>query len=98
MDFSKLSYSEITAKADNLKTYSGEMEKILQEVTNQFNKIGTDEVWSGTAASQTKANFDALKAKFPEFYQSVSDCYTYLYSVVENYKAVDAAVGSSNGN
>ena len=49
-------------------------------------------MWSGTAASETKATFDKLSAKFPEFSQSVNDCYKYLLSVVENYKSVDSMV------
>ena len=57
-----------------------------------FDKIGTEDVWSGTAASTTKETFDQLSAKFPEFSQSVNDCYKYLTSVVENYKSVDAMV------
>lgn len=92
MDFSKLSYSQVQSLADQLNSSSTQMESLLTEIKTLFEKIGNDEVWSGTAASQTKETFDTLSAKFPEFSQSVNDCYKYLISVVENYKSVDAAV------
>mgnify|MGYP000403522572 CR=1 FL=1 len=92
MDFSKLSYSQVQAMADQLNSSSTQMESLLTEIKTLFDKIGSDEVWSGTAASETKATFDKLSAKFPEFSQSVNDCYKYLLSVVENYKSVDSMV------
>ena len=75
-----------------LNSSSTQMENLLTEIKTLFDKIGTDDVWSGTAASTTKETFDQLSAKFPEFSQSVNDCYKYLTSVVENYKSVDAMV------
>ena len=78
MDFSKLSYEQVTAAANELKTL--------------FENVGNEQVWSGTAASATKERFDELSAKFPEFSSAVDDCYKYLSNVVETYKSVDAAV------
>lgn len=92
MDFSKLSYNQITDIAEDLKNSASQMETLLNEIKTLFNKVGTDEVWSGTAASTTKAKFDQLSAKFPEFYTAINDCHTYLMSVVENYKSVDRGV------
>lgn len=92
MDFSKLSYGQVQSMADQLNSSSTQMESLLTEIKALFDKIGSDEVWSGTAASETKATFDKLSAKFPEFSQSVNDCYKYLMSVVENYKSVDSMV------
>lgn len=92
MDFSKLSYSQIQSLADQLQGASTSMESLLSELKVLFNKIGNDDVWSGTAASTTKETFDTLSAKFPEFSQAINDCYRYLISVVENYKSVDAMV------
>ena len=92
MNFSKLSYGQITEIADQLSSMSKSMIDLLEEVTKLFNKIGDDGVWSGTAASSTKAEFDDLSAKFPEFSQAVNDCSEYLRKVVANYKAADAAV------
>lgn len=92
MDFSKLSYAEIQSKANELKNSATTMQDILTEVENLFAKIGDESTWSGTAASSTKETFDTLKAKFPEFYQSVSDCSTYLNEVVANYQSVDSMI------
>ncbi len=92
MDFSKLTYSQINSIAENLNSSSSQMESLLNEIKTLFGKIGTDDVWSGTAASTTKEEFDQLSAKFPEFSQAVNDCYKYLVSVVQNYQSVDAMV------
>lgn len=92
MDFSRLSYSQVQSLADQLNSSSTQMETLLTEIKALFEKIGNDDVWSGTAASQTKETFDTLSAKFPEFSKSVNDCYRYLVSVVENYKNVDSMV------
>ena len=95
MDFSRLSYGQITSLAEQLNNAASQMETTLNEVKTLFNKVGTDDVWSGTAASATKEKFDMLSAKFPEFSQAVNDCYKYLLSVVENYQAVDSGVMGS---
>ena len=92
MDFSKLSYGQIQSIADELKSSASQMESLLSEINGLFGKIGTDEVWNGTAAATTKARFDELSAKFPEFSKAVNDCSTYLVSAVENYQSVDTMV------
>lgn len=92
MDFSKLSYGQVQAMADQLHGASTEMENTLTEIKTLFERVGNDDVWSGTAAATTKEQFDELSSKFPEFSQAVDDCYKYLLSVVERYKSVDKAV------
>lgn len=92
MDFSKLSYGQVQSLAEQLNNSSNQMENLLTEMKSLFEKIGSEDVWSGTAASNTKETFDQLSAKFPEFSQSVNDCYRYLMSVVESYKSVDSMV------
>lgn len=91
-EFSGLSYGEINNIASQLDAKATAMESILSAVTNEFNKIGQDGTWSGTSASATKEEFDALKAKFPEFKQAINDCASYLRQTVERYQAVDRAV------
>lgn len=90
--FSGLSYTEISDIASQLDSKATSMEGILNAVTNEFNKIGNEGTWSGTAASAAKEEFDALKAKFPEFKEAINDCAKYLRQTVERYKSVDAAV------
>ncbi len=92
MDFSKLSYGQITEIASDLSSNASQMENILNETKTLLNKIGTDEVWSGTAASAAKEKFDTLSAKFPEFSQAVNDCSAYLNQVVANYQAADKSL------
>ncbi len=96
MDFSKLSYSQVQALAEQLNSSSSAMEGLLTEIKALFERVGTDDVWSGTAASNTKETFDTLSAKFPEFSQAINECYKYLMSVVENYKNVDAMISGQN--
>lgn len=92
MDFSKLSYAEVTAASNELNSAANDMNALLDEIKMLFSKIGEGNVWSGTAASNAKELFDTLSAKFPEFYQAVSDCSKYLNFVVANYQAVDSAI------
>lgn len=95
MDFSKLSYEQVMAASSELSTSSTEMNGLLDEIKMLFSKIGEDNVWSGTAASNAKELFDALSVKFPEFHEAVSDCSKYLNSVVANYQSVDSAIKNS---
>ena len=92
MDFSKLSYEQVKGKADELNNSATQMDSLLNEVRDLFDRIGNDDVWSGTAASTTKDAFNRLSAKFPEFVTAVTDCSRYLMSAVENYQSVDHMV------
>lgn len=89
---SKLSYEQVMAASNELNSAANEMNSLLDEMRMLFSKIGQEDVWSGTAASSAKETFDALSAKFPEFYEAVSDCSKYLNSVVENYRNVDSII------
>lgn len=92
MNFSKLSYGQVTAAANELNSAANDMNSLLDEMKMLFSKIGEENVWSGTSAASAKELFDTLSAKFPEFYQAVSDCSKYLNSVVANYQSVDDAI------
>ena len=86
-------WEKIKEAIDRLIGWIKQLIKYIRDgVKSLFDKIGTEDVWSGTAASKTKETFDQLSAKFPEFSQSINDCYKYLTSVVENYKSVDTMV------
>lgn len=93
---SKISYEQMNSAANSLGQYSQDMESVLNEVKTLFAKIGDEGVWSGTAAAETKATFDQLSAKFIEFSTAIADCKQYLLRVIENYKAVDAAINGQN--
>ena len=63
MDFSKLSYGQVQAMADQLHGSATEMENTLTEIKTLFERVGNDDVWSGTAASTTKERFDELSSR-----------------------------------
>ena len=92
MDFSKVSYSEVSNKSAELKSAASQMEALLEEVRAEYNKIDSEGVWAGDAAGKIRAEFDRLSAKFPEFSQAVNECATYLDGVVANYQAADQAI------
>ena len=96
MNGSTLTYAEIMSISSNLKSYSATMEQLLSEIKTYLNKVGAEDTWSGTSASEAKRQFDALAAKFPEFYQAVTDTANYLSQVVANYQAADKQVMGSN--
>ena len=94
MNYSKLSYDQIISLANSLQASAQNMQQVLGEVTNLLNRIGTADIWAGTAATAARSRFDMLSAKFPEFYEATSKCQTHLISVVENYKNVDASISN----
>lgn len=96
MDFSKVSYAQITSSANELKSSSERMTQLIEELKSIFNKIGDESVWSGTAASQTKEAFDTLSARMPEFSAALAECQQYLLKVVENYQSVDRVINGQN--
>lgn len=96
MDFSKVSYAQITSSANELSSSAERMNQLIEELKAVFNKIGDGSVWSGTAASQTKEAFDLLSAKMPEFSEALLECQQYLLRVVENYQSVDRVISGQN--
>lgn len=90
--FEKLSYDEVGSIANELSANSETMKNILDSISDQLNKIGSDGVWSGDAASAAAEEFNTLKAKFPEFNEAVKSCSDYLINMVKNYVEADNAV------
>lgn len=88
----QVSYQQILDIATKLNDYSTNMQELLDEITRDFEKIGTDGVWSGEAATTVKDEFLKLSGRFKEFYDTVSNCSKHLTIVVENYKSVDNAI------
>lgn len=93
MNGAKLSYEQLETIASQLKSSSDQMAEILNNIKNEFSKIGDESTWSGTSASTTKEVFDELSKKFPEFVDAVNSCCIYLTTkVIPNYKAVEDAI------
>ncbi len=96
MNGSNLTYAQVMSISQNLKSYSTRMEEILNEIRTFLNKVGNDNVWSGTSAASSKAEFDKLCAKFPEFSKCIEDESMYLSTVVANYQSADKTIMNSN--
>lgn len=92
MNGSNLTYSQITNISQNLTTYAGQMQNVLDEITSLISKVGNEDVWGGEAATESKSKFDNLSAKFAEFYKAVTDEATHLTTVVENYQKADTQI------
>lgn len=92
MNGSNLTYAQIQATSQNLSAYARKMETILGEITQLVSRIGNEDVWAGTAALNSKSKFEALNAKFADFYKAVTDEATHLNTVVENYQKADQKV------
>ena len=92
MDNSNLTYAQITAASQNLNAYAREMQTILGDISQLVSQIGREDVWSGAAALNSKSKFEALNAKFGDFYKAVTDEATHLNTVVENYQKVDKQI------
>lgn len=90
--FSGLSYTQIMDISGQLDSKSTSMQDLLASVKTLLQRVGTDETWSGTAADTTLAEFNTLIDKFGEFSAAVKACSTHLKTVVERFKAVDAAI------
>ncbi len=88
-DGSKLTYAQMANISQNLKSNATSMDAILTEIKSYFEKIGNDNVWSGTTASAAKDEFNRLSSKFAEFTSAINDESAYINQVIANYQAVD---------
>ena len=94
-EFSSLSYERLNQHAAELDSASKDMDRILNEVRGLLARVGSEDMWAGTAAMKTKEAFEQLAAKFPQFVQSVRECQEQLKNVVTNFQEVDNM--ASNG-
>lgn len=92
MDISKLTYADLEGVASVLDSKAAAMAQTLQAIRNELEKVGSDDVWSGTAANQAMEEFRTLYSKFTDFSQAVTDEAKYLRNVVANYQSVDSAI------
>ena len=92
MNGSTLTYSQIISVSSNLNSYAREMQAILDEITSLASRLGNEDVWAGNAAMESKQKFNAVSAKFADFYKALTDEAAHLSSVVENYKKADSQI------
>lgn len=88
MDSSKMFYDRVESLANKLKQSAIDMENILDSVDKLFFKVGEEGIWSGTAAGQTKEQFDTLSNKFPQFSSTLKQCSDNLNTAVKNYREI----------
>ena len=89
-----ISYERALTIADEIKKLADEVNSLLDgDFTSAMNSLGG--VWQSDAAEQATAKFNQLKAKFPEFYASLKSYSKYIEDTVEQYKAVDTALGNA---
>ena len=60
MAITGLTYAEVRSISTKLKTSANTMQQTLESVKKQLNKIGSDNVWSGTAAAEVVTNYEQV--------------------------------------
>lgn len=82
--------SDLTKSANTLDTL------LNSDLTGVINKVKN--VYDSETASELYAAFDKMKAKFPDFIKSVTDCSNYLSNTVAPaYEKVEATASSKIG-
>ena len=92
MQGSNLTYEQVLSISQTLNKYANDMKNILDEIVQLTSKVGSDDVWGGTAAMAAKSKFSNLSGNFEEFYNAILTESKYLANVVENYKKTDIKV------
>ena len=95
MNQEKISYEQMRAKADSLRTSANNLQGIFDQVKVEIGKLGTEDTWKSDAATEFVNKFNSLAGKFPDFIQKVRDCATFIDTSVEAYEASDAKIGQS---
>ena len=85
------------AAAEDLTRASNTLDRILNtDLTGVIDRVKN--VYDSETASELYAAFDQMKAKFPEFIQSVTDCSNYLNNTVAPaYEKVESTASSKIG-
>ena len=85
------------AAANDLTKSANTLDSLLNsDLTGIINKVKN--VYDSETASELYAAFDKMKAKFPDFIKSVTDCSNYLSNTVAPaYEKVEATASSKIG-
>lgn len=85
------------AAANDLMKSSNTLDSLLNsDLAGIINNV--KKVYSSETASELYAAFDKMKAKFPDFIKSVTDCSNYLNNTVAPaYEKVEATASSKIG-
>lgn len=89
-------YESLNSNGIEIGKIAGEMEAILENVSNEIKKLGSDDSWNGTTLEGAMDIFRTQMAKFPNFVQSVNDCSTFIKNAYTEYKAAESANNSAS--
>ena len=95
MNQEKISYEQMRGKADSLRTSATKLQEIFDQVKVEISKLGTEDTWKSSAATEFINKFNSLSGKFPDFIQKVRDCATFIDNSVEGYETADSKIGQS---
>jgi WXG100 family type VII secretion target len=86
---SNLNYGEMQDLAGKMKKYAAQMEQLLDDVKKEFNKVGSEEVWSGNAAQNVNEKINEMSARFSPFVKAIDECSNYINKTVANFEETD---------
>ena len=94
----KVSAAELRNTATTLNTEAGNLKDILDKTKQEMLKIGSEDVFSGTAASELNDEFYALSEKFSDYYTAVESCTKYLNNVAQKYDDFEKSITNNFGS
>lgn len=96
MSVQKLNYEKMAESISNLSQIASQMKVLLDDVASQLNRIGSEEseVWSGSSASEARANFNKLQSTFEDFVAVVESGPKFLSEVSEAYRHAEGTIGA----
>lgn len=80
--------------ANELKDAAARMEENLTHIKEMMEKVGEADIWAGTAANNSREEFDRLSAYFPSFSEAVLDCSKGLEQLAANYDNAEAKISA----
>lgn len=88
-----LQYAPAMNVADEIKTISSEVESLLEgDINNEVNKMLGE--WEGSAAESFMEQYNALKARFNEFYSSISNISATIQSASDQINGTDTKLSA----
>lgn len=88
----KISYQQVAQTASDIRTEKANMQATLAEVKAEMDKVGGADIWVSAGASQARATFDQLSAKFEPFCEDVETYAKFLDETVQIYTEADEAL------
>lgn len=90
----QISYEEVTAIANGIRSSSTKMKEILDDIKKQMQVINTESTWKSGASEVLISKFNTLSSKFDSFSNAVGVYATFLDNTVATYKAADTTISN----